>query len=206
MTSTYVGLDLGQANDYSALSVVQASGSGNAKRLDVVHLQRWPLHTPYPDVVASTVALVSAPPLKGSPLVIDRTGVGRSVYDLFKAEYWNTVGVSITSGQEVSVDPDDPKAYRVPKRDLVGVVQVGLQSRQLHIAAGLPDAATLTHELVQFRAVVTANAHQVFEAWRERDHDDLVLSLAVALWWERHGPKHVEILPELIAGFGVRGW
>jgi hypothetical protein len=37
-------------------------------------------------------------------------------------------------------------------------------------------------ELLAFRVKVTASANETFEAWRERDHDDLVLAVATAAW------------------------
>jgi hypothetical protein len=37
-------------------------------------------------------------------------------------------------------------------------------------------------ELLAFRVKVAASANETFEAWRERDHDDLVLAVAVAAW------------------------
>ena len=42
----------------------------------------------------------------------------------------------------------------------------------------------LQPELQTFRVKVNAlTAHESFEAWRERDHDDLVLAVACAIWW-----------------------
>jgi hypothetical protein len=41
--SFYVGLDLGQSADYTALAVVQA---GEDKELRLRHLERYPLRTP----------------------------------------------------------------------------------------------------------------------------------------------------------------
>lgn len=40
--------------------------------------------------------------------------------------------------------------YRVPKRNLVGVTQVALQTSRLKIAVSLPEAAMLTSELQNF--------------------------------------------------------
>lgn len=37
-------------------------------------------------------------------------------------------------------------------------------------------------ELGLFRVKVTLSANETFETWRERDHDDLVLALALALY------------------------
>jgi hypothetical protein len=40
----------------------------------------------------------------------------------------------------------------------------------------------LVQELGAFRVKITASANETFEAWRERDHDDLVLAVAMAAW------------------------
>jgi hypothetical protein len=53
----------------------------------------------------------------------------------------------------------------------------------LKIAPALREAKTLTKELQTFRVKVSlAKANESFEAWRERDHDDLVLAVAMAVW------------------------
>ncbi len=66
--SFYIGLDLGQSNDYTALAVVEkvkaseASGGGDPD-LHLRHLERYPLRTPYPEMVAQVAALVEDPQL-----------------------------------------------------------------------------------------------------------------------------------------------
>src|SRR4051794_28939676 len=82
----FTGLDLGQQQDPSALVVVERGTMPNPDKpgstqytFDVRHLHRWPLRTPYPDIVADVKGLFSAAPLAGTPLVIDETGVGRPV-------------------------------------------------------------------------------------------------------------------------------
>ena len=43
---------------------------------------------------------------------------------------------------------------------------------------------SLQRELQTFRVKVNAlTAHESFEAWRERDHDDLMVAVACAIWW-----------------------
>ena len=68
------------------------------------------------------------------------------------------------------------------KKNLVGALQVPLQTRRIRIPAGLPLAAELAKELEAFRVKVTAHRNEVFESWRERDHDDMVVALAMALY------------------------
>jgi hypothetical protein len=71
---------------------------------------------------------------------------------------------------------------RVPKRDLVSVIQVGLQNKILKIASQLPDAETLIRELQNFTVKITDAANDTYGAWREGTHDDLVLAVALAVW------------------------
>ena len=46
----------------------------------------------------------------------------------------------------------------------------------------IPELETLSKELEAFRTKVTADRNETFSAWREKDHDDLVLAAALAIW------------------------
>jgi hypothetical protein len=70
----------------------------------------------------------------------------------------------------------------VPKRDLVSVVQVALQTDKLKIAEALPEAGTLVRELQGFQVKITDAANDTYGTWREGAHDDLVLAVALALY------------------------
>jgi len=184
-------VDRGRPEQHTRRVLVQPDGSYRdvpeqdavVLSYDVRHIQRWPLGTSYPAIVSDVNALMArAPLLNRAPLVIDGTGVGRAVVDLFRqsASYALTP-VLITAGATVS--SDDAGYRHVPKRDLVGTVQVLLQNKQLRIGPSLPEAQTLTTELQTFQTKISVNtAHESFGAWREGQHDDLVLSLALALW------------------------
>lgn len=183
-TRYYSGLDLGQMQDYSALAVVERTENpdpNNAKKtlyhFAVRHLHRWPLGTAYPAIVADVKTLFGAPPLTSRALAVDQTGVGRAVVDLFRSAGITALlqPITITYGES-------GQGSTVAKKNLVGAVQVPLQDRRLKIAESLPLARVLTEELSLFRVKVTLSANETFEAWRDRDHDDLVLALALALY------------------------
>ncbi len=156
----------------------------------VRHLERPPLGTPYTDVVARVVELVKT--LGGNPvLAVDATGVGRPVIDML----WKTLGedlegtniyvdrcaVTITGGDSVTKNPDG--GLRVPKRDLISATLVLLQNGRLKIADALPLKDVLVKELLNFRVKINiSTAHDSYEAWREGDHDDLVLAVALSCW------------------------
>ena len=70
-----IGADLGQSVDYTAIGIIEKTGT-----LDLRHIERVPLGKSYTSVVDHLAALkVSLP---GSRLVIDNTGVGRPVRDM----------------------------------------------------------------------------------------------------------------------------
>ncbi|VVB63400.1 Uncharacterised protein [uncultured archaeon] len=119
-------------------------------------------------------------------IVVDQTGVGAPVVDLFRDAGLQPLGVLIHGGDNVSYENG---TCRVPKRDLVGVLQVLFQSGQLKISSKLALASVLQSELLNFRVKIDPiTAHDSYSAWREADHDDLVLSVAMAAWWGEQNP------------------
>ncbi len=219
MNDFILGVDLGQAQDYTALTILERTriDTGKTERrpgspsvsyfgnspvstapfdwsqpvyehhYQAQYLERLALGTPYPAQVARIKALsdrlktdTNTPPY----LVVDQTGVGRPVVDMLRAAELSPVAVTITGGDAVSRDGQD---YRVPKRDLVSVVQVLLQSDRLKIARALPEASTLTSELLAFKVSINLRGHDSYGndagQWRENPHDDLVLAVALACWY-----------------------
>jgi len=181
------GLDLGQAQDYSALVVAQQLGDAPPYTHHVRQIRRYALGTRYPSVVDDVAGLLAGVP-RGvtARLAVDETGVGRPVVDLFERAGLKPIAVNITGGTAVV---RAGRRYSVPKRELVSVVQAALQTGRLKIAEALPEAATLLRELLAFRVTISATGHDSYAAWRERDHDDLVLALAMALWVAENPPR-----------------
>jgi hypothetical protein len=64
-----------------------------------------------------------------------------------------------------------------------------LQTRRLRWATSLPEAVTLKAELNNFKAKISLSGHDSYGAgddWRENNHDDLVLSVALGCWYGEH--------------------
>jgi hypothetical protein len=213
---TYVaGLDLGQARDFTALAILERTRPGDPSPADAEtfrvhqtwsgietipvrparakrertyalrHLERFALGTSYPAICARIVEMFQEPPLAGTRLVVDQTGVGRAVVDMLRrARPQATIcPITITAGHAAVPDGG---GWHVPKKELVSELQVLLQSRRLQVARGLLLAPVLVKELQSFQVKITANAQETFAAWRERDHDDLVLAVAMAAWVGEH--------------------
>ena len=205
MTTFVAGLDLGQTTDPSALEILERDAEGGKPRYDVRHVERFPLGTSYPAIVQAVKARLERVP--GSPkLVVDGTGVGRAVVDMFREAMPRVVvPVTIHGGERATFNRDDGYLH-VPKRDLVGVVQVLLQNKRLRLAKGLPEVEVLTNELRTFKVKIDpATAHDSYGAWREGAHDDLVLALAVAAWYAEVGTLLMPTGGVLLFG-GAPGW
>jgi hypothetical protein len=203
----FVGLDLGQAKDYTAAVILertwlQKRPAGQCRPEFLAYyiagyLRRWQLGTPYTRIVEDVSALVGRPPLDCPTLVVDQTGVGSAVVDMFCAGNLKAIlrPVIITAGHETTLASDG--THHVPKKELVSVLQVLLQSRQLKVA-NVPERELLIRELLAFRVKVTTAANETFEAWRERDHDDMVLAVALAAWYAEQNGSAASCFPTAV--------
>ena len=186
-----IGLDLGQSQDYTALSVLRVLPQLNDKSsMQAVHLERFKLGTPYPQIVDSVLRLTQRPELGDQwHLVVDATGVGKAVVDLFKdglgSEKRRLTAVTITAGNAVTGGRQN---CGVPKRDLVTTLLVLLETGRL-VFADLPEMAQLSAEMLDFRVKITTSGNAIWGSWREGSHDDLVLSVAMAAWWAERKEK-----------------
>jgi hypothetical protein len=193
----FVGLDLGQSRDFTAIAVLErAELRGDwdpamyawrkTTALRLRHLERVPLGTPYTEVVDRVVAVTRSADLAGRcQLIADATGVGRPVMDMLRRaelgcrSLWPVV---ITSGD---VERYADGHYRVPKRDLIVGLQLLLQRRGLQIAKGMKFGPVLVREMAEMRVKITPSGNEQYGAWREGEHDDLVLAVALACWGAR---------------------
>lgn len=171
----------------TVVSVVEPETS---TALHVRYLHRYPLNTDYVAMAGQVGKLVLTLPVEPAKpvLVLDHTGVGRGVFDVFRHARLGLplLGITITGGQEARQDPDRPWEWTVPKKDLVGALQVAVQADRLKIAPALDLARTLAEELQGFRMRIGASGHATYEAWREQEKDDLVLAVAMGCWMSEH--------------------
>ena len=193
--SYVAGLDLGQQNDRTALVVLEADPPplnvfGEPERDHTLyrarHIERYEEKISYTEQVARVRDTVARLP-GDAPLVIDATGVGRAVADLFDDCGRAVTRITITGGDHVH---REGREYRVPKSDLASTAQALLQTDRLQFSARVPLTGLLMEELKDFRVKVSDSGHTRFEH-REGAHDDLVLALAMAAWYAEHGDPRV---------------
>ena len=181
-------------------------GTQVEQRYLVQHLERFPLGTTYPLLVSLVQARLDALPLPGAwhrtarlaarltdgppvprrgyTLVLDNTGVGEAVGDLFEAAGLAPVRVTLTGGQRTT-EPERDR-WRVPKITLIDALQVAIQTRRFLVAKALPDAAVLVKEAQNFQYKISGSGTGEYTLWRESQHDDLVFAAALVAWWGEH--------------------
>ncbi|MBA2518949.1 MAG: hypothetical protein H0V24_04740 [Chloroflexia bacterium] len=161
------------------------------------HLERYPLGESYPDQVKRTVATLrqlreTIDRAGGGRLILclDATGVGVAVADLYReADLSGATFAPITIHGGDTPSRDDRGGWRTPKRAIVSYLQVALQTGRLRIAASLPEAAILAQEFRNFRAKIKTSGNDSYGPaadWRESSHDDLLLSIGIAIWYSEH--------------------
>jgi hypothetical protein len=139
--------------------------------------------------------LLTRPPLCGdevfpaAELVIDETGVGRAVGDIFEAAGMRPKRVTITAGTEAT-SGHGLNRYHVAKTILISQLDAALHIGRLRIASALADAAAMAEELKDFRRKVSDAGRSSYAA-RSGSHDDLVLAVAIAIWWLNQPPPPV---------------
>jgi hypothetical protein len=160
-------------------------------------MERLPLNTRYGDGVQHTSKLMATPELRGNKdknigrgeLVIDAGGVGRGVAEMFIEANLDPVCVTLTGGLETTCTGRNK--WNVAKHEVI----TGLDARINHdkfplkFSKHLTEADAFKEEIRDFQRNLSALGRAQFQA-REGKHDDMVLAVALAVWWlSRPEPK-----------------
>lgn len=186
--SFVIGLDLASVQDFTAVSVLQSKNDGEKRKHHCNYLKRW--RKSYPETVSAVAMLANLRELRSAVIVADQTGVGRPVVDMLREALpgRRVMGVTITAGSRWSRGEhrDD---INCPKKLLVSTLQVLFAERRLTYSKELDLVPVLQGELQNFKVKITPHANETFEAGREGQHDDLVLSLGLASWIAETAPR-----------------
>jgi hypothetical protein len=195
-----IGLDLGQAADYTAISVTRQLRKPEFVREDVVpgtaaydlapEVVRTMYHTQYlqrarrmsyVNVVERMVRIVQNPILveEGYMVLLDQGGPGAAVGDMLVSRGMSRISrMLLTSGSEAHLTGG---VYKIPKEVLVASLINVLQTGRWKIAQELELAEQLKTELLNFKMKITKSGNTAYEAALESIHDDLVMSCGMAI-------------------------
>lgn len=191
-TEYYFGLDLGQRKSFTAIAIVERVVEREQHRnpisyaleweelgpaqQTVRYLERFPLDTSYVEIVEAVKRMLWNNALRKhgkTKLVVDATGAGAPVVDLFRRnrempEVCELTAVTITSGTEAAKGRA-PGDWMVPKQDLMSGLALMFEERRLLIVRALRESRQLVEELVRFGG-------------NDGYRDDLAMALSLACW------------------------
>ena len=192
----YVGVDLGQARDPSAIAILEYSESLSPVRdpvkfnypiirqLALRQVERLPLGLEF-SAVASRVGQIArylanlSPAHMRSPsvtIVVDATGVGRPVVEMIRKEplsYAQVIPVMITGG---SSSHQSKGFWYVPKTELMMRLATMIDHREFVIAGNLRNKDAWIAEMLSVkRETLSGNP------------DDMIFATALACWRARRG-------------------
>ena len=202
----WLGVDLAQAQDWTALVVVKdeclPTWNGGAQVLGerqrtIVFADKFRA-VAYPDVVSHVIATMARQPLTGrTQLVIDATGLGRVVSDLFAEARIEHTAIQIVVGQEWR---RRDRFVNVGKHALLECLSVRFAARELALSAGLALRDDLMAELETFRLETTRAGQPVItQGQAGHHHGDLSIATACAVFASEH------LVPGLIEVVKLRG-
>ncbi len=212
----YFGVDLGKAADYSAICILKRTqflnpnyagsppvgfvpGPANIRKLkdDVFHVvawERYDLHEDYADVRADVNRRIgSVVQNSGSEVVlaIDRTGVGVAEEEYYRNDNPHKAFLAPIHFSPGSKANTDGTVIHVPRDHMVHLAVAWAQEGKIKLSKRLvdtPEARIFESELRSFVGKQKPRTGNVsYEAWREREHDDLVFALAMACWCAYQG-------------------
>jgi hypothetical protein len=137
--------------------------------------------------VQEVMMLMSRKPIAGRcELIVDETGVGRAVADIFDTTGLKPTRVSITAGTDQT--RHGMRGWHVAKQILISTLDARLHTGELRFAEKLLEADAMAEELKDFRRKVSTAGRYAYEA-RVGQHDDLFLAVSLALWAVVGRPK-----------------
>jgi hypothetical protein len=186
---TYIGVDLGQRRDFSAIAAVERAletptsnehvrtGANGHYWFTVRLMDRLRLQTPYTDVAQRVHEIANMPLIREArTVVVDGTGVGPPVIEMIRGTGigCSIMPIIITGGTNPSRDLTG-QYESVPRSVLLTNMQVLIQQGHFRVAAGCKHADTLRRELLGLKLVGPGT----------EEHDDLAFAVALALWEAR---------------------
>jgi len=208
---TYLGVDLGQSPDPTAIAAVERVITVDWDSIDAAtrqpacsisydlrHLERIPTGTRYP-VVCDRIRAVRDRVMELLPfsplqeIVIDGTGVGLPVIDFLRSSLPRIEGCNWDLDDRgiplvcIKIHGGDRVGHQdgalcLPKRDLVGRLVVLYQQGLIRVPSTLAEGANLMAELVAYRVKYSAEGHDSYNPQRSSQHDDELLAVACAVY------------------------
>jgi hypothetical protein len=189
-----IGLELGLPGETSGLAVVEGVIPTQFERdgycppeyrtLYVRYLHRHFPRTTYRQKANHMREVLDIPELAlywdQIAFIVDQTVVAASVVELIERRVGKRARRVVIEGRHTEEYSNG--LYHIPKKNLVGGLNVSLELCNLKIAQDLDETPDLVQELMNYQNRPTSAASLAGDTWREEQSDDLVLATGLACW------------------------
>jgi hypothetical protein len=208
-----VGASIGEASEPTAFAVIEqrtirSTGWGaDCEAIALRQLQRLPLSTSHTDFVRYLVRdlipnLGKLDQAGGADLVVDVNATGSAVADLMEKQGLSPIRVTISAAAGETRFQDKFNEWRVGRPDLVGVLQLAMQSQRFKAADDLELLPILATELQNFKLRPPTVREGDLAALRDTKFADLVFAVGLAVWRaEREIPVPQSVTDEFTRKF-----
>ncbi len=213
-----IAASLGTSAQPTAIAVLEQEVLKNRNRvaetgaLQLRHLERLPLDVNYPKTAARISKLLETKEIKdeekcgGTDVLLDLTGSGRAIVELFERAEINPIEVRIV-GAGVTEEKVKNGPWRIPKVELFGTLRVLYEAGRLKMAKDLDLVPTLLEELRAVKMRPPRIDPNDPASWREGQSDDLILAVGLTAWRaSRHVPYPQDDDPEEKQRPYARSW
>jgi hypothetical protein len=181
-----LALDPAQLRDWSALAAidmkyVKRGMNGGRFEYDLVAMNRKQA-LPYDQIVEWVIRALNNPAFnKSEPpkFVLDATGVGVAINDMFRSKGVRTIPITITPGN--SLTRTGPGG-NLGKARLFGKFLGALDAGKVHVNPDMPIWLAVEREMLSFRAEMSAQGRVKMEA-EPGENDDMLFALALCVWY-----------------------
>jgi len=198
---TVAALDVGQARDYSVLSIVETWEIWRTEAFSEEHPVGWfyvlvfqqRFNGTYPDQVdeiceklKNYTNLQKSGPVKpeiSQTLIVETNGIGLSMFQALKKQMpagWRVQGALLTAGDAIAFTNG---VWHLNKREIINTLTDLLDRSLLKIPEDLATRELLLNEAAGFMRTFTATGKEQLNSDTESRHDDLIISLAYAVWY-----------------------
>ncbi len=124
-------------------------------------------------------------------LVVDSTGVGEAVCDIFESMGLSPNRIIFTGGEHASVRTASKgfggfaprRTLNVPKNELIDTLKIALEQRRIRTVEGIAHEDDIVKQFAHFRQMLTRTGKITFNNDDPQVHDDIVVMYAMAAWY-----------------------
>lgn len=229
MSQYIVAVDIAKRRDYTAIQIYRDTpelikGDARANSLDK-HFHHQDLvyqfkgqDMRYQDLAMHIVRLLSDKKVQNNnDLIVDGTGVGVAVVDIFRERGLNPIPIVATAGGSARPIYSDignilgngpalkgmktVSEWHVPKVEMVQAGQVAMEQHLVRIAPNVSHLEDFKEQLMGFKGRFNENTNYTkYDAEDDDVHDDFITCYLMAMWWAR--TKSENTLAQRLSGAG----